>query len=98
MLKEYYNTEDSVLKLISLGDLSYLDKKLEADEGVLHSFENPADGVTVSYHRDRSEPFHMFRVKTLHDTKKFHEEYNYIFESGKWFYYPHSLITELKEV
>jgi len=52
-LKSFYRNPSLVKKLISLGDLSNLEAKL--DPKGKHDFETPEKGVTVFYGRDRGE-------------------------------------------
>lgn len=56
ILTEHYNTAEKVKALLALGDISILGERLAPDADEPHSFEKPADGVTVAYHRDRKEP------------------------------------------
>ena len=55
LLNDFYNNEDTVRDLISLGDLSVLAPNISAPEGEEHSFENPVKDVCVFYGRDRGE-------------------------------------------
>ena len=41
--------------LVALGNISSLDKNIEIPEGVEHSFDKSAKGITVFYGRDRGE-------------------------------------------
>jgi hypothetical protein len=75
LLNENYNTIEKVEELISLGNLSYLAKKVKPDENETHSFDKPAANVTVAYHRDRGEDLGWTSGK---------EDYNYIFDGEKW--------------
>ena len=64
-LLDYYTDEDRVKRLVSLGDLSYVEKFLSPEEYKLsylvrtdlpaHSFDCPCPHVTVAYGRDRGE-------------------------------------------
>ena len=64
-LFDYYNDEDRVKRLVSLGDLSYVERFLCAEECANvylikpelppHSFDHPWHHVTVAYGRDRGE-------------------------------------------
>ena len=56
ILTEHYNTAEKVKALLALGDISILGERLAPDADEPHSFEKPAEGVTVAYHRDRKEP------------------------------------------
>ena len=55
MLHEHYQDKEKVEKLIALGSLSYLEPEVDIPEGIKHSFNNPAEGITVAYFRDRKE-------------------------------------------
>ena len=54
MLKEHYTDRAKVEKLISLGNMSCLEEKIEPTLET-HSFDNPEDNVCVFYGRDRGE-------------------------------------------
>ncbi len=54
ILFENYKNRDIVEKLISLGDISSLNEKLETEDKS-HTFDKPVEGVTVFYGRDRGE-------------------------------------------
>lgn len=56
ILTGHYNTAEKVMALLDLGDISILGERLAPDGNEPHSFQKPADGVTVAYHRDRDEP------------------------------------------
>lgn len=87
MLTENYNSEELATKLVSFGDASSIDKKLEPS-GSSHSFDNPEDDVCIFYHRDRNEdwsdvaPEH-YTLKQL--VKDFY--YSYVWYDGCWHYY-----------
>lgn len=55
ILRDFYGDPDRVRKLVAGGDLSILGPDIEPAEGVVHSFDRPADGVCVYYARDRGE-------------------------------------------
>lgn len=55
MLVENYNSFWDVVKLINLGGISSLREHAEPPTGKHHTFENPLDGVTIAYTRDRGE-------------------------------------------
>lgn len=89
ILKEFYNTPDLVKQLVSIGDLSILDEKIEP-EGDDHTFNSPEKGVCVYYGRDRGET--DAKVKKWDDFDYYRlryqrEEYNYLFveEELKWY-------------
>ena len=56
MLTENYNSEELAAKLVSFGDASYIDKKLEPTSD-FHKFGTPEPNVSMFYHRDRGEPW-----------------------------------------
>jgi hypothetical protein len=77
ILLEHFQTQEKVESLIELGSISSLNKNVEIPEGVTHSFDNPAKGIVVAYHRDRDEDF----------VKSDIEEYGYIFTAaGEWLF------------
>ena len=78
MLKENYTSEDKINKLLSLGDISFLEKEVEPKEGQEHSFDHKAEGVTVAYHRDRGEDLVI---------RHFSDENEYMKDSGIDYYY-----------
>jgi hypothetical protein len=84
MLTEHYNSEELAKKLVSLGDASYIEEKLEP-EGA-HSFDKPEEHVCVFYHRDRGEywndvaPAHFMTKGMIFN--RFY--YAYIWEDGRW--------------
>lgn len=61
-LSHDYNTPELARKLVDLGGLSRLDKKL-APTSDKHSFDTPEDGVTVAYVRDRGESWEFNKPK-----------------------------------
>jgi hypothetical protein len=89
-LKEHYTNPLKVEALIALGDISILSENVAPSGGQersQHSFQNPADGVTVAYHRDRGEAFQAPRVDSSIESfsKSDIEEYGYVFTlNGEW--------------
>jgi len=82
ILNDHYQDRKKVEQLIALGSISSLDKEIDAPEG--HTFENPASGVTVAYHRDRGEPLQA--KKSIAVENYFAgdiEEYGYLFTKDK---------------
>lgn len=55
LLKEYYNTEDQIRKLLDLGGISSLGRNLYPNKSRPHTFLDPQPDVTVSYYRDRGD-------------------------------------------
>ena len=88
ILLENYDSSKANL-LVSLGDVSSLDKNVEIPEGETHSFQVPLDGVTTFYGRDRGESDTSWEVD--HSFEDFMKrvdgcgaEYYYIMKDGVW--------------
>lgn len=88
ILEECYNTKEFVNELISLGDMSLLDKRLHprnpTDKSHPHSFEQREKGVCIFYGRDRGE-----RNCEAESADSLHEfvrdfPYTYVFTDGAW--------------
>lgn len=90
-LHEHYQDEAKIAELLKLGPLSSLHKHVAPAAGVPHDFENPADDVTVAYHRDRQEeysaPIEYENAQTLLEIAgdEYWAEYVYVWRDGKWF-------------
>ena len=87
ILRENYNSLELAAKLISYGDASSIDKKLEPTPGVAHCFMQPEKEVCVFYYRDRGDDWFScqptcYTQKELFGQSDF--EYVYIFEDGQW--------------
>ena len=69
--------------LINLGDISVLGENISTmDE---HSFNNPKEGITVAYHRDRGEELKPARVDNSLEEFHVSEKYGYVYTlEGKW--------------
>lgn len=86
LLQDHYNTQERVEELIALGSISSLRKHIKPVEGIPHTFEKPAEDITVVYYRDRqegNEPIivHHEELRTVYDEG---EQYNYVFVDGIW--------------
>ena len=86
LLLEHYNTDEKIHELIKLGSLSSLHESIEKPKG--HSYDNPIEGYTVAYHRDRfqnwnnGKPFKVtHNEKGLPNNLEFDIEYYYVFRS-----------------
>jgi hypothetical protein len=85
-LVENYNTIDKAEELINLGDISSLGCNISTDEP--HTFDNPVNGVTVFYMRDRGE--NGVEAKTLTMSEWMSVAYSssidfyYLFADGEW--------------
>lgn len=62
VLREHYQDEAKVRALIALGDCSSVDERPSPDSDEPHTFDRPANGVTVAYARDRGEPMQAAQV------------------------------------
>jgi hypothetical protein len=87
MLSEHYNSRELANTLISYGDASSVYEKLDPTPGIVHTFEDPEDGVCVFYHRDRGEDWLSCRSVCYTKSELFKQagfSYIYIFEDGQW--------------
>lgn len=84
ILLQHYDTKEKVENLIALGGMSSLHESIECPEG--HTFDNPKDGHTVFYHRDRGEDWE--NNKPVEGIRMDWEEYAYLFDVKKniWHY------------
>jgi len=89
-LQEHYVDPAKVEALIALGDISVLSENVAprgGQERSRHSFQNPVEGETIAYHRDRGESFFPPRVDASVDafSRSDIEDYGYVFtQSGEW--------------
>ena len=89
ILQEHYDSAKAN-HLVSLGDMSSLDKNIEIPEGVEHTFDVPAKNITTFYGRDRGESGTEFRValtfnEFLEQCENCGAEYYYIMKDGVWY-------------
>ena len=87
MLLNHYNNDDIVNGLMNLGDLSSLSEKLYSTD--FHTFDEPEEGVCISYGRDRGEG--GTNSRTFEDLGEYEHfgsgvDYQYLYEDGKWMY------------
>ncbi len=88
MLVKHYNTPQSVDALLALGDLSSLGPRLAPKKGQKHTFDTPADGVCVAYHRDRGEEYCPPSQIAIWEFQNSDCEYMYVFGlDHKWRYF-----------
>lgn len=87
ILQEHYNSAKAN-HLVALGGMSSLKPNVEIPEGVEHSFDKPAEGITVFYGRDRGEEGNEFQV-CWSDAEMYEKfdwcEYFYIMHDGVWY-------------
>ena len=85
-LFNYYSDQQKAEALVSPGDMSSLGKSCDRPPG--HSFENPVEGYTVYYGRDRGENdvagFAGASLKEVWPSKDTWTEFTYVFDDGKW--------------
>ena len=88
ILLEHYTTQEKVESLIELGAISSLAQETEIPEGVDHSFDNPAKGIVVAYHRDRDEDLAIESHSNVEAfVKSDVEQYGYVFTAaGEWLF------------
>lgn len=87
MLRENYNSLELAAKLISYGDASSIEERLEPTPGVAHCFMQPENGVCVFYHRDRGDDWLSCQPTCYTRSELFKRvggDYFYIFEDGQW--------------
>lgn len=88
MLRDWYGTEERALALVNLGDASYIEKRLVPSQDSGHSFDNPEEGVSMFYHRDRGESWeHTAPEYYIKERLLDQQFYVYIFEDGAWHVY-----------
>jgi hypothetical protein len=90
VLHEHYQDREKVERLIGLGDISYLEEKVEP--AGQHTFNSPESGVVVAYHRDRGEDLrkanHTDRVDYVEGDI---EEFGYLFtKENEWVFVSYS--------
>lgn len=83
LLLQHYNTPEMVDKLMHLGDISCLYSQIAPPKGVLHTFDNPLPDVTVSYFRDRNEPWKDNKPKFVSRTgfMNIDDGYKYLYDT-----------------
>jgi hypothetical protein len=97
LLLQHYNTPDRVNALIGLGNITYLAEELEPT-GV-HSFEEPQEGVTLAYGRDRgaentsatrynSAQEYSHIIRNAAGTERVQYAYLYREQEGAWYWLP----------
>jgi len=84
ILAGFYRTRERADALIKLGNLCQLNEKIAPDGGQKHSWENPAEGVTIAYHRDRGEPHRNLGTFKRESELTGLAEYAYLFDGERW--------------
>lgn len=95
ILLENYNNQELAEKVVSLGDLSFLDKSMDKPDG--HSYSNPVVGYSIAYGRDRGEEGIETKVYDSYGKamKKNNQEYNYLWDGEKWLVNNEELTKEI---
>ena len=78
--------------LVALGDISFLAKNVVIPDGIEHSFDKPAAGITVFYGRDRREDdceFETFCCEAEFNMHITEFEHSYIMHNEQWYYIPY---------
>lgn len=85
ILQESYTDPELIKKMVALGAISSLRRKLDA-EGDSHSFDSPKEDVTIFYCRDRGEGLDL-RNGTYGELVGGMEEYAYVFKpsDNQWY-------------
>ena len=87
ILLRSYKTPTKVARLVKGGAISSLRDSLFTRKP--HSFDKPAEGVTVSYSRDRNEDWDYCKPTTYANEEEWRkgdlEEWGYLFKDGSWF-------------
>lgn len=86
MLYNEYRDIDKIKALMSLGDISVLGERLTPDPNSEHSFDNPQEGVTVAYHRDRGEELIIGNYSEASFNSLDENLYLYDKEKGSWLF------------
>lgn len=85
ILQKHYNSQELAEALVNLGDISFLCKNINPDGE--HTFDNPKEGVTIFYGRDRGESgvnARKFWNEEMFRLSGEKEEYDYLFADGEW--------------
>ena len=88
VLYDDYNTREKAEALIALGSISSLSERIAPEPGEEHSFDNPAENVTVAYCRDRGEKMelHVFGDLSSSGDKAFIERLSSQVSGGNYVY------------
>jgi hypothetical protein len=83
MLTRFYDSFDRVVALTDLGSISALRPNLNAQTAG-HSFDTPADEVTIAYARDRGETLSIQEYDDIPSWIEDMEEYAYLWTDNGW--------------
>lgn len=82
LLFEHYNSQELAEKLVSGGDLSYIDKSCDTP-GSHHSFDTPVKGYSVYYARDRLMDEESIKIRISNEVID-EQEYLYVWDGKQW--------------
>lgn len=87
ILHQYYQDKEKIESLIRLGNISVLGKNLEPEQDQNQRVEEPLKNVTIAYHRDRNEKYHVYHAENGADFQKFADcswvEFIYLYDEKK---------------
>ncbi len=89
VLLKHYQDPTKVKALIDLGDISSLGEVTTPPDGQRHSIDNPLDGITVAYGRDRGDDVtDPLTGNTIDEVAAQigHNGHVYVFENSEWTY------------
>ena len=88
MLKEHYNSEEKAQALVNLGGISSFHPLLAPECEDKHTWDDPAENVTIAYHRDRGEKLKILEANSIavFFFKYSYQEYHYLWRDGQWWY------------
>ena len=80
ILLRHFNNKRKIKKLLELGNLSSLNKRIRPTKK--HNFEKPQKDVIVAYHRDRGEEYNQSTADTM-----IYIDFIYEWNGSRWFVY-----------
>jgi hypothetical protein len=83
-LVTHYTDINKINKLIDLGSISVLGSEIG---NKIDFYNNNTNNQTIAYHRDRGDDLYIYESNDMKGLDRFKEEYNYLFENGKWKYF-----------
>ena len=87
-LIKYYSDKDIVERLVNLGDISYLGKKI-GDGSEHKSFDKYDRDTTLFYSRDRGDPFSDTQPATYYSVSEYLSggdiKFRYLFDGNCWY-------------
>ena len=85
-LLNHFQSQKKIEQLVRLGDISSLEYSIDCPPG--HTFENPTNGHTISYIRDRKQTgssFEAYVGETLRECMRENcQAFNYFWDGQEW--------------